>query len=141
MRPYTIDEAIVYGDIMESSVVLMPSRSEGFGLVGLEAISVGVPVLVSKRSGLAELLGCHAKHLAQYCIVDVEDNEAVDSAVWQAALQNVLNDLEAAFDRAKELRELLAAKISWEQSVNAMIERLYAEPADMTRLLAQSASQ
>jgi glycosyltransferase involved in cell wall biosynthesis len=34
----------------------MPSRHEGFGLVALEAISAGVPVLVSKESGLGRML-------------------------------------------------------------------------------------
>jgi len=31
----------------EVDIVLMPSRTEGFGLTGLEALSAGVPVLVS----------------------------------------------------------------------------------------------
>ena len=34
----------------------MPSRTEGFGLVALEAISAGVPVLVSSESGIAKAL-------------------------------------------------------------------------------------
>lgn len=40
----------------KASVLLMPSRTEGFGLVGLEAIALGCPVLISEKSGLAELL-------------------------------------------------------------------------------------
>ncbi|XP_078382491.1 uncharacterized protein LOC144665187 isoform X1 [Oculina patagonica] len=40
----------------EADVIVMPSRTEGFGLVALEAISAGVPVLVSSESGLAKAL-------------------------------------------------------------------------------------
>ena len=34
----------------------MTSRTEGFGLAALEALSAGLPVLVSGNSGLAEAL-------------------------------------------------------------------------------------
>ena len=40
----------------QSDLVALPSRTEGFGLVALEAISAGVPVLVSGESGIAEAL-------------------------------------------------------------------------------------
>ena len=36
----------------EVDLIVMPSRSEGFGLTGLEALSAGLPVLVSCNSGL-----------------------------------------------------------------------------------------
>ncbi|KAL9961101.1 hypothetical protein ACROYT_G029985 [Oculina patagonica] len=40
----------------EADVIVMPSRTEGFGLVALEAISAGVPVLVSSECGIAKTL-------------------------------------------------------------------------------------
>ena len=40
----------------EADLVAMPSRTEGFGLVALEAISAGVPVLVTSESGIAKAL-------------------------------------------------------------------------------------
>lgn len=39
-----------------SSVFLMPSLSEPFGLVAAEAAQFGVPVVISKQSGVAEVL-------------------------------------------------------------------------------------
>ena len=39
-----------------SSVFLMPSLSEPFGLVATEAAQFGVPVVISKQSGVAEVL-------------------------------------------------------------------------------------
>ena len=40
----------------EVDLELMPPRTEGFGLTGLEALSAGLPVLVSKNSGFGEAL-------------------------------------------------------------------------------------
>lgn len=39
-----------------SSVYVMPSLSEPFGIVALEAISAGVPVIISKNSGVSEVV-------------------------------------------------------------------------------------
>ena len=41
----------------EADAIVMPSRTEGFGLVALEAISAAVPVLVSSEAGIAKALG------------------------------------------------------------------------------------
>lgn len=40
-----------------SDAVIMPSRWEGFGLVAAEAMRRGIPVLVSDRGGLPEVIG------------------------------------------------------------------------------------
>ena len=42
--------------LCEVDLVIMPSRAEGFGLVALEALSAGLPVLVGKNSGLAQAI-------------------------------------------------------------------------------------
>ena len=39
-----------------ADLVIMPSRTEGFGLTALEALSAGLPVLVSGNSGLGQAL-------------------------------------------------------------------------------------
>jgi len=39
-----------------SDVFVMPSVSEPFGLVPLEAIQANVPVIISKQSGISEIL-------------------------------------------------------------------------------------
>ena len=41
----------------EVDLVLMPSRTDGFGLTGLEALSAVLPVIISKNSGFGEALG------------------------------------------------------------------------------------
>jgi len=55
-RFYTTVTNELREDLMSCSLLVMPSRVEGFGLVGLEAISAGIPVLIGQSSGLIELL-------------------------------------------------------------------------------------
>ena len=47
----------------EVDLVVMPSRTEGFGLTGLEAMSAGLPVLVSRNWHCAVQLLVQHKHL------------------------------------------------------------------------------
>ena len=42
--------------LCSSNLVIIPSRTEGFGLTALEALSAGIPFLVSQNSGFAEAL-------------------------------------------------------------------------------------
>lgn len=56
IRTYCNDHDELKGMFLESDLLAMPSRTEGFGLVALEAISAGIPVLVTSESGIAEAL-------------------------------------------------------------------------------------
>ena len=56
IRGYCSDPEEVKMMFFQSDLVALPSRTEGFGLVALEAISAGVPILVSGESGIAEAL-------------------------------------------------------------------------------------
>jgi len=58
-----------------SDVFVMPSVSEPFGLVPLEAMRTNVPVIVSKQSGVAEVL----KHAIK---VDFWDVNGTADAIW-----------------------------------------------------------
>ena len=51
-----LNEVDVKRVLHTSDLFLMPSLSEPFGLVGLEALSQGVPAIFSKQSGISEVL-------------------------------------------------------------------------------------
>jgi glycosyltransferase involved in cell wall biosynthesis len=51
MNPTEVDQVLLH-----SRVLVMPSVSEPFGLVALEAIRCGIPVILSKQSGVREVL-------------------------------------------------------------------------------------
>jgi glycosyltransferase involved in cell wall biosynthesis len=104
-----------------ASLVLMPSRAEGFGLVGLEAIAAGVPVLVSHRSGLGQLLRERLPYEdAARVVIQVDDDLASDTQRWGAAIAAILRDRKGAFANADEVRRIMAAH-TWEAAVGKLL--------------------
>ena len=59
VQPYTEDRRQYFSDLAGSSVALMPSWHEGFGLVAWEAIACQVPVIIGQQSGVYRLLHEH----------------------------------------------------------------------------------
>ncbi|SIO96319.1 glycosyltransferase [Vibrio spartinae] len=54
--PYATERAVVLEELRLASAAAMPSWHEGFGLVAWEAIAAGVPVILSRNSGVYQLL-------------------------------------------------------------------------------------
>ena len=123
VTPYTHDTNQLAHELARASLALMPSRREGFGLAGLEAIAVGVPVLVSAKSGLGEmLLGLGG--VAASCVVDVEDVAERDTASWARAIEAVLDDRRAAFDAATAVRIQVAERCTWLACAHKLLDVL-----------------
>jgi len=126
VRPfaYSADEDKVAANIRESSLVLMPSREEGFGLVGLEAISAGVPVLISGNSGLGEMLSDQRSHSATRAVVEMSGNDDTDIETWRVKIGNILHNREAAYEDARTLRGELASVLNWDTAVEKLVAAL-----------------
>ena len=91
-----------------SNLVIIPSRTEGFGLTALEALSAGIPFLVSQNSGFGEALQEIPRGSA--FIVDSEDPED-----WAEAIKATREkDNEGAFQECQELRARYAEKYNWQ---------------------------
>ena len=54
-----------YSDIRKAKLLCMTSRWEGYGLVLVEANSLGVPVVSSRTAGAEEVLGKDAEELCE----------------------------------------------------------------------------
>lgn len=95
--------------LLAASLVCVPSFSEGFGLVALEATQAGTPVLASRRGALPEVLGEGS------WLLDPEDMDAWQQAMvavlagerempgkrpfsWQATAQAIAGKLDASSD-------------------------------------------
>lgn len=105
-----------------ADVLIAPSREDAFAQPPLEAMACGLPVVVSARAGVSELLedGKHA-----LVIENPEDAEAL-----AAAVKRVLKEPGLAERLAREGRSL-AENLSWEaeaEKVAALIEREAATP-------------
>ena len=102
----------------EVDLAVMPSRSEGFGLAALEALSAGLPVLVSGNSGLAETLK-KVPH-GSSCVVESEDPKD-----WANAIRVVRHkDREMRLGEFDVVRGAYAKKYSWKEQCDKLVERM-----------------
>lgn len=125
VRPYTLDPTRLEADLRRASLLLMPSRAEGFGLVGLEAIIAGTPVLISEESGLGQLLKeILSKEQAARHVVPITRDVAVDAESWANAIEAALMDRESTFKRAEELAMTLSEQRTWSSAIAGLIAEL-----------------
>ena len=102
--------------ISSASLAVIPSRTEGFGLTALEALSAGLPFLVSQNSGFGEAL--EEIPTGSSWIVDSEDPEK-----WAEAIKGVREKgLETARKECQELRNCYAEKYSWAKQCNDLVK-------------------
>lgn len=107
-RPHR-DVACVY---RAADAVIVPSRSESFGLVAVEAQASGTPVVASRVGGLA------------YAVADGRSGYLIaghDPADYAAALRSILGDPEAAARLSVGAVEH-AAGFSWDATADRLIE-------------------
>jgi glycosyltransferase involved in cell wall biosynthesis/tetratricopeptide (TPR) repeat protein len=122
VKEYSSDIDAIEQDLRRASVLLMPSRREGFGLVPLEALQAGTPILVSNKSGFAEFLKMKipsSNQLQQFVVRTVDDVEE-SANEWSKALEFVLRDRKAAFRRTVELKDIFTDH-TWDAASKAML--------------------
>ena len=104
----------------EVDLAIMPSRTEGFGLAALEALSAGLPVLVSGNSGFGEAL--KKVPFASSCVLQSEDPKD-----WANAIKAVRGkDRKLRLREAKVLGGEYAEIYSWQDHCNRLVERMLA---------------
>ena len=103
----------------EVDLAIMPSKTEGFGVSALEALSASLPVLVTGNSGLGEAL--KEVPLGSQCVVDSEDPED-----WAKKIKEVRQKKrEVRLSESRLLRENYQEKYSWEKPIRCLVERMY----------------
>lgn len=99
----------VYEMLKASDVYMMPSVSEPFGISPLEAMQMGVPSIISKQSGCAEILTNVIK--TDYWDIDAMA-DAIYSIITYPAMYNQLRE-----DGLKEV-----AQITWDKAGAKVID-------------------
>jgi glycosyltransferase involved in cell wall biosynthesis len=125
IREYSENLDAIQSDLRGASLLLMPSCVEGFGLVALEAICMGVPVLVSEQSGIAEILPVAARSNILPTRPDsLTPLDPEFTKQWTAAIQRILEDRPKAFAAAKTLKLELSEKYKWSESIDSFLKAL-----------------
>lgn len=102
----------------EVDLAVMPSRTEGFGLTGLEALSAGLPVLVSQNSGFGEALG-NIKFGSNFLV------DSNDAKVWAKKIKDIsTKDRTVRLEEAKDLRSCYEKTYSWEEQSKDLVEKM-----------------
>ena len=102
----------------EVDLAIMPSRTEGFGITALKALSAGLPVLVSGNSGLGEAL--KEVPLGSQSVVDSEDPK-----VWAREIKRVRQKKrEVRLSESRYLREKYLEKYSWEEPCKSLVIKM-----------------
>jgi phosphatidylinositol alpha-1,6-mannosyltransferase len=108
----------ILGYYAAADLLVAPSREDSFHLPALEALACGLPVVVSSRAGVAELLddGRHAAVLE-----DPEDPRALAEGVMR-----VLEDPDLA-ERLRTEGRALAERCSWDANADRCAELIERE--------------
>ena len=102
----------------EVDLAIMPSRTEGFGLATLEALSAGLPVLVSGNSGLGEAL--KGVLYGSSCVVESDDPN-----VWAKAIKAVRQKgRKMRLNEIQIVRNSYALKYNWGKECDKLVERM-----------------
>ena len=103
----------------EVDLCIMPSRTEGFGLTALEALSAGLPILVSGNSGFGDAL--RTVPFGTSFVVDSEDPK-----VWAEAIDGVRKkNRSQRLKGIEQLRTSYEEKFSWEKQCYPLVDKMW----------------
>ena len=119
VRGFVQDRESLKHLFQEVDLVVMSSRTEGFGLTGLEALSAGLPVVVSHNSGFGEAL-CSVPFGSLFVV------NSEDPADWTAAIRKLLEkDRRSRLEEVKTLRDLYGRKYNWTEQIKELVNKMF----------------
>jgi glycosyltransferase involved in cell wall biosynthesis len=133
IEAFADDDATITNAIRAADALIMPSLVEGFGLVALEALEEGIPILVCRYSGMAEFLLDSSRVAADVgppCVVQDmgEAAQTVRPLLWARDLNKMKGELKKRYTGAKKLWELLN-NYRWEHAAQALVDAALKAPA------------
>ena len=106
-----IDDRKLLARVLSSSdIFLFPTRREGFGIAPLEAMSCGIPVIVSRIPGITDMANVDG---ITGLYIKPGDRHDLESAMMQLA-----SDAELRVKMGKEGRRKIEANFPWNQHVD-----------------------
>ncbi|MEU0784664.1 glycosyltransferase family 4 protein [Streptomyces sp. NPDC006173] len=124
VKPFTREKQDLVDDMHANHVVIMPSKTEGFGLVATEAAAHCIPILVNRDSGAAKFLQDPARgaaHLGRDSVVVTPDDASQRPIAWADAIGKVADNWSDRKVGAYELHNVLK-DYTWEHAGTALVE-------------------
>ena len=105
-------------------VAIMPSRTKGFGLAALEALSAGLPILVSGNSGFGQALG---KVTFGSGCVDIPSEDVEDAEKWAQKIKEIkAKPRKTRLQESKWLLKNYAEDYNWQTKTGGLVEKMMA---------------
>lgn len=108
-----VDQSIVREYLSRARAFIHPSRSEGFSLVRLEAMSSGCPVVVTNVSGANEMV----RDGEEGFVVPIESPEPIADAVT-----TLLSDYELTKHISRQARDRVEEKYDWRKIADEYLD-------------------
>ena len=119
VRSFVKDKKRLRELFCEVDLAIMPSRTEGFGLTALEAMSAGLPILVSGNSGFGKAL--RGLPMGESFVIDSDDPKEWAKAIAAIRQKSRTQRLE----EIQRLRRSYDERFSWERQCQAVVARMW----------------
>ena len=104
--------------LLRMDLVIMPSRTEGFGLTALEALSAGLPVLAGHNSGFSNAL--QKVGFGELCVINSDKPED-----WSKAIKKVRKkERNKRLDEMQQLRKSYGQKYNWAEQCEILVKEM-----------------
>jgi len=128
-RPFVQSKNKLKELLCEVDLAIMPSRTEDFGLAALEALSAGLPILVSGNSGFGEAL-----RVIPFGDLFVVDSEA-DCKEWAKAIKKIRKRNRALrLEEIWRIRDYYEDTYSWQKQGEDLIDKMLNLVHDKTNI-------
>lgn len=138
VRPLDISQEVVGVEVRGVSLVLIPSPTDGFGMMALEAIAAKVPILIPSSCGVARFINkAFCNQFLKFLCSTEGEWDGIDA--WTYAVNEILDDRKEAFDMAASLCEKWKSTYTWDSTAKQLLEHLGS--SGMFSLLPSSANR
>ena len=104
--------------LLRMDLVIMPSRTEGFGLTALEGLSAGLPVLAGHNSGFSKAL--QKVEFGEHYVVNSDKPKD-----WSKAIKKVRQkERKKRLDEMQQLRKSYGQKYNWAEQCEMLVREM-----------------
>lgn len=122
---YNKDKKRIVDELAKADISFMISVHEGFGFVGWEAIGAGIPLVLTKESGLFKLLERETDDMRKSIYpVSISNNDDNDMTEVTDSIWSMRSEMAEANAAALKLKNHLKEKYTWKKAVKIFADKI-----------------